>query len=148
MLVIGNGGVTTPAQAVDFLARYGVDAVMIGRAAIGNPWFFAQADAILAGRTPPPPPALEERRAMMLEHLGAQIELAGTLFQNRRKKVDPGEIAARQFRAHLVKYASGLPGAAAMRRRLNDVRSPADVAAAMDLAIGGGAGPADLQPSE
>jgi tRNA-dihydrouridine synthase B len=147
MLVIGNGGVTTPAQAVEFLARYGVDAVMIGRAAIGNPWFFAQSSAILEGREAPAPPSPLERRAMMMEHLAAQIALAQTLFQNRRRKVDPEEIASRQFRAHLVKYVSGLPGAAAMRRRLNDVRSPADVAAAMDLAIGGGAGPADLRPS-
>ncbi|MBM4154241.1 MAG: tRNA dihydrouridine synthase DusB [Lentisphaerae bacterium] len=138
MLVIGNGGVTTPAQAVEFLGRHGVDAVMIGRAAIGNPWFFAQAAAILDGGAAPPPPAPSERRAMMLEHLGAQIEFARTLFQNRRKKVDPEEIASRQFRAHLVKYVSGLPGAAAMRRRLNDVRSPADVEAAMDLALRGG----------
>jgi len=135
MPVIGNGGVTSPAQALEFLRRYGVDAVMIGRAAIGNPWFFAQTAALLEGRDPPPPPGPAERRDAMMEHLAAQIALAETLFQNRRKKFDPAEIAARQFRAHLVKYVGGLPGAAAMRRKLNDIRSPADVIAAMDLAI-------------
>lgn len=135
MLMIGNGGVTTPAQAVEFLHRYGVDAVMVGRAAIGNPWFFAGTAAILAGCTPPSPPSPGERRALMMEHLAAQVALAETLFQGRRRRHDPAEIASRQFRAHLVKYVSGLPGAAAMRRRLNDVRSPADVDAAMNLAI-------------
>ena len=131
MTVIGNGGVTTPAQAIEFLARYGVDAVMVGRAAIGNPWFFAGTSALLAGREPPPGPTLEERRALMMEHLKAQIELAASLFQGRRRRHDPAEIAARQFRAHLVRYVAGLPGATETKRRLNAIRSPDDVRDAM-----------------
>lgn len=48
--VIGNGDITSASQALECRSRYGVDAVMIGRAAIGNPWIFEQIKDLLAGR--------------------------------------------------------------------------------------------------
>lgn len=48
--VIGNGDITSASQAVECKQRYGVDAVMIGRAAIGNPWIFEQIKDLVAGR--------------------------------------------------------------------------------------------------
>ncbi len=133
--IIGNGGLTTPRQAVDHLRRYGVDAVMIGRAALGRPWFFAEAAALAAGRPPPAPPSLPELRGLILEHLAGLIELERRHPPARRRHA-PEQIAACRLRAHLVRYVAGLPGAADLKRRLNSVRSPADLESALAPVFG------------
>lgn len=50
--VIGNGDINTPEKAIEYKGRYGVDAVMIGRAAIGNPWIFRDIKRLLTGDAP------------------------------------------------------------------------------------------------
>ncbi len=74
--VIGNGDINSAAKAVEYKERYGVDAVMIGRAAIGNPWIFAQVKARLAG-LPEHVPSYEERVAMVLQQLHTTAEEKG-----------------------------------------------------------------------
>lgn len=133
--VIGNGGLTAPAQAVDHLRRYGVDGVMIGRAAMGNPWIFREVVAELAGTACARPP-LEERRAVMFEHLERTVALARMEGKCKRKRVNPDEAGARYFRAHLIRYLCGLRGLTELKRRMNDIHSTADVRAAMDMVFG------------
>jgi tRNA-dihydrouridine synthase B len=103
--IIGNGDVKTPADARRMLESTGCDFVMIGRAALGNPWLFRE---LLGG--PPPPP--EERCALVLEHLAAHLEFVGEPLP-----------ALRSFRKHLAWYAHGLHGAALFRSEVNQLDS-------------------------
>lgn len=133
--VIGNGGIVTAAQAWDALRRYGVDAVMIGRAAIGNPWLFQEIRALGRGE-PWTPPTPAERRAVVAEHLAATVAWAEReLRVKRKRKADADEGGARRFRCHLIKYMSGLRGVVEMKRGLNEIRSSADVLRAVDAVL-------------
>jgi len=138
--VIGNGGVGNPRRAVERLAS-GVDAVMIGRAAIGRPWFFRQAVALWRGEEAPEP-APAERRRLLAEHLEGLVELTRReASYRRRRRWDPEEAAARHFRGAMIRYLAGLPGLTEMKRRLHDVRAPADVLREADALLGGAAAP-------
>ncbi|MCL2167770.1 MAG: tRNA dihydrouridine synthase DusB [Lentimicrobiaceae bacterium] len=74
--VIGNGDITSAEKAVLFTQRYGVDALMIGRAAIGNPWIFKEIKKIFVNEIYQPP-SLEEKINILLEHLTNKIALYG-----------------------------------------------------------------------
>jgi nifR3 family TIM-barrel protein len=65
--ILGSGDVMTPADALRMLAETGVDGVLAARGAIGNPWFFAQARDLMAGRTPRQP-GLDEQRDVIYRH--------------------------------------------------------------------------------
>ncbi len=75
--LIGNGDLRTPQAVVDALRRYDLDGVMIGRAALGHPWLFAQSHAALAGLPIPEDPTLDEQREMLLRHYGLMVERFG-----------------------------------------------------------------------
>ena len=66
--LIGNGDLDSPEKVVTAFRRYGVDGVMIARAALGRPWLFRQAHAALRGEPVPPDPTLEEQRECVLRH--------------------------------------------------------------------------------
>jgi tRNA-dihydrouridine synthase B len=102
--IIGNGGVNSAADAQRMAEVSGVDGIMIGRAAIGNPWIFEQIrrDGAL--------PDLGSRRDMMAEHLRRLVEL-NELKQksaSRSGKYSPEEAACIQFRTHIPYYVKGL----------------------------------------
>lgn len=99
--VIGNGDVRSAADAHRMLAETGCAGVMIGRAALGNPWIFAA----LRGERGQPTPA--ERWRQVRAHLQAHVAFVG----------DAGR-ALRRFRGHLMWYAHGLAQAAAFRREV------------------------------
>jgi nifR3 family TIM-barrel protein len=127
--VVGNGDVRQPADALDLLRQSGCDAVMIGRALIGDPWLLRETLAAVrktgTGSAGPlsdtdshggfgpavPVPVLRQapdwptRRALMLEH--------ATLMFERR-----GARGLLQFRKHAVAYLRGLPGAKRLREQL------------------------------
>ena len=90
--VIGNGDIASSQEAIARYRESGCDAVMIGRAALGNPWIFRE---LIGG----PKPGLLERRNLILRHLE----------QHTRWN------SLRSFRAHLVWYSKGFEGAAAFR---------------------------------
>ena len=131
--VIGNGDVRTPEDAARLVAETGCDAVMIGRAALGNPWIFAQARRSAAhafagagtGRASalpegaPAGPSPEERRALILRH--------GEEMHARH-----GDAGIRAMRKHLAWYSRGIPGAAAFRGELVAVRTLADLRQAVE----------------
>lgn len=103
--VVGNGDVKCGADAVALVERTGCDAVMIARAAEGNPWVFAQCKAALAGVPEPAKPSVEERIAMARRHAGLLAEREGRNIVRMRK--------------HAMWYMAGLPGAAAARAKIN-----------------------------
>ena len=75
--LIGNGDATTPEKIEQMFAETGVDAVMIGRGAIGNPWIFRDARIYRETGEIPPPPSWEERIQVVVEHLTLKCEWLG-----------------------------------------------------------------------
>ncbi len=75
--LIGNGDATTPEKIEQMFEETGVDAVMIGRGAIGNPWIFRAAKIYRETGEVPPPPSWEERMAVVAEHLTLKCEWLG-----------------------------------------------------------------------
>ena len=74
--VIGNGDIVRPQDAREMLAATGCDAVMIGRAAISNPWIFDQIGDLLAGREPQPV-GPEDKFQMMRVYLHGAVQYYG-----------------------------------------------------------------------
>lgn len=71
--IIGNGDVTTPERAAECFDHYGVDAVMVGRAAIGRPWIFAEMKQYLKTGENLPVLTFEEQKAIIKEHILASV---------------------------------------------------------------------------
>jgi tRNA-dihydrouridine synthase B len=110
--VIGNGDIATAADVVAMRAHTGCAGVMIARGSFGNPWIFAQARDLLAGRPMRPDPRPEERFTTALEHARLALHLQG----DTRK-------TALEFRKHLGWYTKGVPGASQLRERLFQIES-------------------------
>lgn len=105
--VIGNGDVTDGESARRMLSETGCDGVMIGRAARGNPWLFAEIAAFLEDGRALPAPSLEEKKEMMLRHAALQL-------------AEKGEYTGvREMRKHLSWYTAGLPNSARLRGQVN-----------------------------
>jgi tRNA-dihydrouridine synthase B len=122
--VFGNGDVRTPQDAERLLAFSGCDAIMVGRAAQGNPWIFRQIRHYLASGEVLPPPGLAERLEVLARHLGMLIEHKGE------------RIAVCEMRRHAAWYTRGLPRAAEIRVRLNQAECREDFARILG-ALGG-----------
>lgn len=75
--IIGNGDITDAAKVKHAIDSYGVDGVMIGRAAIGNPWIFKEVKQFLDTGTFPEPPSLEERIEVSRYHLLESVQWKG-----------------------------------------------------------------------
>ena len=133
--VIGNGGLETAEDAVARLRSSGVDAVMIGRGAVGNPWIFEQIRGLLRGQ-PVPPPTRAQRREVIRLHLERIVVLKTRECRVRRCALGPEEAAVMQFRGCLVRYLHRLPHWPEVRRAMQTVKTPADVMAALDAAEG------------
>ena len=120
--VIGNGDVRGAADAIRMESETGCDAVMIGRASLGDPWVFGGVAAALRGEAAPVPPSAEARLSLAARHLAMAV-------------ADRGEtIGVREMRKHLAWYLRGMVSAAALRDRVNRARSEAEARAALDEA--------------
>jgi tRNA-dihydrouridine synthase B len=112
--LVGNGDLTTADSVVEAFRRYPVDGVMIGRAALGRPWLFAQAAAALKGEPMLPEPTLGEQRQMLLDHYGRIVERFGA---------ERGTIMMRRYACC---YAQGRPGCRSFRAHAVLVSTPAE----------------------
>ena len=72
--IIGNGDVTTPERAAECFDKYGVDAVMVGRAAIGRPWIFAEMKQYFETGEKQQILTFEEQKSILKEHIIASIK--------------------------------------------------------------------------
>lgn len=85
--IFGNGDIVTPEQAVEARKRYGVDGILIGRGAIGNPWIFEQTQQLLRGETPREV-SIAERVSVCREHLLKSVDFKGehtAIFEMRKQ---------------------------------------------------------------
>ncbi len=125
--VIGNGGIECAEDALEMIAQTGVDGVMIGRAAVGNPWIFRQIRYLLKGE-PYQELSVQEIKSVITEHVQALIALKEKERAYRRRSSLPAEIAAvRHFRGHLYRYLSGTPGWGRYKRQLNELKTFEDM---------------------
>jgi tRNA-dihydrouridine synthase B len=118
--IFGNGDIDSPERALEYRNRYGVDGIMIGRAAIGYPWIFREIRHFLRTGQPLPPPNLEERVAACRAQLRRSLEWKGPV------------AGIREMRRHYANYLKGLPESAAYRNRLVRLNEPGDVEAVLD----------------
>jgi tRNA-dihydrouridine synthase len=114
--VIGCGGVDRPEDAPRMLRETGCDAAMIARAALGNPWVFADAAALLRGE-PPPEISAAQRTRDLREHVEGTVAWCGEA------------LAMRLWRKYGPWYVTGRPGAAEVRTRLHRIRTTAEALA-------------------
>ena len=118
--LIGNGDLKTPQSCVEAFSRYGVDGVMIGRAALGRPWLFAQTAALLRGEPMPPDPTPVEQRQLLLDHFRLIVERFGP---------EKGTVL---MRAYACCYGQGRRGARAFRREVVRAETPTDFVAVVE----------------
>lgn len=116
--VIGNGDVVSGADVVRMKAETGCDAVMIARAAEGNPWIFREALCALRGE-PYVPPDVETRVRAALAHLDMQCQWRGERY------------AVPEMRKHVAWYLAGTPGSGVLRARVNQMTSQEEVRASL-----------------
>lgn len=110
--VIGNGDVDSPDAIDHILKKTGCDGIMVARAALGRPWLFKILGHYLKTGEVLPEPDIHERFAIMRRHLQAQLSWSGN------------ERGVLEMRKHLGWYFKGLPDAAHMRERVNQVTKP------------------------
>lgn len=109
--VFANGDINTPDKAKFVLDYTKVDALMIGRAAQGNPWLFREINYFLKTGKYCPLPTLAERKQVMLEHLQALHELYGN------------ELGMRIARKHIGWYLSHITNVVAFKQAFNQLES-------------------------
>ncbi len=109
--VIGNGDVDSPEKAREMFAQTGCDAVMVGRAARGNPWIFSQIRAYVMDGVKKPRPDKEEIRQMILRHGRLLVEYKGEY------------TGMREMRKHVAWYTAGMPHSAGLRRQVNTLET-------------------------
>lgn len=109
--IFGNGDIDSPEKALAYKNKYGVDGIMIGRAAIGYPWIFREIKHFLKTGEKLPPPTIQERVATARQHLDFSIRWKGErkgIFEMRRHYTNyfRGIHGFKPYRTHLVESVS------------------------------------------
>ncbi|WP_096549916.1 tRNA dihydrouridine synthase DusB [Ureibacillus thermosphaericus] len=121
--VIGNGDVETPQDAKRMLDETGVDAVMIGRAALGNPWMIYQTVQYLETGELKPEPSVQEKINVCLLHFDRLIKLKGEF------------VAVREMRKHAAWYLKGIRGNGIIRNAINQVETAEELRAILNNVV-------------
>lgn len=109
--VIGNGDVKTAKDAQRMLDETGVDAVMVGRAALGNPWVIQQMEAYVENGIELADPTYEERIEQCLKHARELIEFEGE------------RLAIREMRGHAPWYIKGVKSSSYVKNQLSKIET-------------------------
>jgi tRNA-dihydrouridine synthase B len=104
--IFGNGDIDSPEKALEYKNRYGVDGIMIGRAAIGYPWIFAEIKHFVQTGSHLPPPTVQQRVDVIRQHLHRSVEWKGL------------KAGINEMRRHYTNYLRGLPNIKEFRLRL------------------------------
>ncbi len=118
--IFGNGDIDSPEKALEYKERYGVDGVMIGRAAIGYPWIFREIKHFRETGNHLPPPTLEERLAACRKHLAGSVEWKGE------------KLGVLEMRRHYANYLRGIPHMKEWRMKLVTADTAAEIEAILE----------------
>ena len=118
--IFGNGDIDNPQKALEYRNKYGVDGIMIGRAAIGYPWIFREIKHYFATGELLSPPTIADRVAAARNHLIWSVEWKG-----ERQGV-------LEMRRHYANYFKGLPNFKEHRQRLVTLDSAAEIVTALE----------------
>ena len=118
--IFGNGDIDSPQKALEYRNKYGVDGIMIGRAAIGYPWIFREIKHYFATGELLSPPTIADRVAVARNHLIWSVEWKG-----ERQGV-------LEMRRHYANYFKGLPNFKEHRQRLVTLDSAAEIVTALE----------------
>ena len=118
--IFGNGDVDTPERAKEFRDKYGVDGIMIGRAAIGYPWIFNEIKHYLKTGEKLAPPAIEERIRVIKNHLQYSVKWKGL------------KAGINEMRRHYTNYLKGLPNIKEFRLKLVTINELPEIEALLD----------------
>lgn len=118
--IFGNGDIDTPQKALAYKNRYGVDGVMIGRAAIGNPWIFREIKHYLRTGEELAPPAIAERVDICRQHLQKSIDWKGEI------------LGILEMRRHYTNYFKGIPNIKHLRAQLVSLQSFSELNAVLE----------------
>ena len=109
--IFGNGDIDSPEKAVEYKKRYGVDGIMIGRAAIGYPWIFNEIKHYIQTGEHLPPPTIEQRVDVIRQHLHGSVQWKGEV------------LGILEMRRHYTNYLKGLPNIRDYRLKLVTLKS-------------------------
>jgi nifR3 family TIM-barrel protein len=121
--IFGNGDIDSPEKALEYKNRYGIDGIMIGRAAIGYPWIFNEIKHFFQTGEHLPPPSLEERVQVCKKHLQKSVEWKGPI------------VGIFEMRRHYSNYLKGLPNIKEYRNRLVTLGTKEEVDDVLDEVI-------------
>ena len=113
--VFGNGDINSAEKALEYKNRYGVDGIMIGRAAIGYPWIFREIRAFVDHGITLPPPSLEERLDVCRLHLEKSVVWKGPVR------------GIYEMRSQYGKYLKGLPDLKRFVKQLVLLNEPSEI---------------------
>ncbi|MFM7854818.1 MAG: tRNA dihydrouridine synthase DusB [Flammeovirgaceae bacterium] len=115
--IFGNGDIDSPEKAVEYKNRYGVDGIMIGRAAIGAPWFFNEVKHFIKTGEHLPTPTITDRIEVTRKHLDFSIRWKGE------------KLGIFEMRRHYTNYFKGVPDFKPFRMRLVEAPTQGEVIA-------------------
>ncbi|MES1220025.1 MAG: tRNA dihydrouridine synthase DusB [Bacteroidota bacterium] len=113
--IFGNGDIDSPQKALEYKNRYGVDGIMIGRAAIGYPWIFNEIKHYVATGELPPAPTMEDRIAVCRKHLYKSVEWKNPI------------VGINEMRRHYANYLKGLPNIKEYRNKLVTLKTVEEI---------------------
>lgn len=118
--IFGNGDIDSPEKALEYKNRYGVDGIMIGRAAIGYPWIFNEVKHFFKTGERLPPPTIKNRVEVCKAHLLKSVEWKGE------------KLGTIEMRSHYANYFRGIPNFKESRTKLVSLMSSAEILNVLD----------------
>jgi nifR3 family TIM-barrel protein len=118
--IFGNGDINSPEKALEYKNKYGVDGVMIGRAAIGYPWIFREIKHFVETGTRRADPTIDERVEVARKHLIKSMEWKGPI------------AGINEMRRHYANYLRGLPNIKEYRNKLVRITEQKEIEAVLD----------------
>ena len=113
--IFGNGDIDSAEKALEYKNRYGIDGIMIGRAAIGYPWIFNEIKHYIKTGEQLAAPTLQQRIDVIRKHLYKSVEWKGPI------------VGINEMRRHYANYLKGMPGIKEYRNRLVTLKTAQEI---------------------
>lgn len=121
--IFGNGDIDSPEKALEYKNKYGVDGIMIGRAAIGYPWIFNEIKHFLRTGEHLSAPDIHQRVEVIRQHLHRSVEWKGL------------KAGVNEMRRHYTNYLRGLPNIKEFRLKLLTISEVEEMEAILDSIV-------------